>query len=499
MTDDSQPPVPPEATDEHPPASAVNTEGAEGEENEHAPPSRLESLPAELRVVILSHAPDIPTLRALCYASPVLYAQYRNNRKTILRAVLGRVLYGMLLDAHICCLAHPREFGLVRDDMEIMHFLDLYEAHHMFAFGHGDDINTISLDHLRQMAFTHMYLIQPMASIYSEWALSNFRRAIESSTKGQIPEEGTDEKTGEAKEAEIAAKNNEPVAHGELSWCEEIRVCRALYRYHTYHLIFGKNEGKREGSYESSQLNLAFCTFFDAYDLEGIACIDTFMRAKYGDIFTRVYTAISSMKRQPDGLTMKFQTILSGQKGMEIHRETLMDGIISRGLEVAWYIFKTNKIRKLILRLSRNLTMPPTEDPPLKEVFSVEVQDDARQLRMSRYGEHNFHDLCQQRREVIVFNDVDDHVLPEDGVLWPLIRPVSDPPFAWVALWGGKYSNLYGEYTPTSVKEWGYVMWDRSRWRAMGVGEDLIRDQWKTSPDVVQKIKDTFDWSPLDP
>ena len=52
------------------------------------------------------------------------------------------------------------------------------------------------------------------------------------------------------------------------------------------------------------------------------------------------------------------------------------------------------------------------------------------------------------------------------------------PPRAWTLMWREKYSNLYGDYVPHSVRRWGYVMWDAARLeQTAGVKEKLLR-QW---------------------
>ncbi|KAK1516599.1 hypothetical protein CABS01_06566, partial [Colletotrichum abscissum] len=61
--------------------------------------SRLESLPAELRFLLLSWMPDLPTLHSVINASPVLHAQYRKTRDTLLFTCLSKELDGYYIDA----------------------------------------------------------------------------------------------------------------------------------------------------------------------------------------------------------------------------------------------------------------------------------------------------------------------------------------------------------------------------------------------------------------
>ncbi|KAK6062502.1 hypothetical protein SCUP515_13304 [Seiridium cupressi] len=135
--------------------------------------SLLENLPAELRTLLLSSMPDLPTLRSIVHASPVLHAQYRYDRNSILRACLDRELDGFFTDAY--------------------------------------------------------------ATVKSR-----------------------------------------------------IRAYRALYRYDTYHHLFGQNHGRRHGSFRHHEIHELFFTLFDPWEAEAIGCIDIFVRHKYEDIFNQI-------------------------------------------------------------------------------------------------------------------------------------------------------------------------------------------------------------------
>jgi hypothetical protein len=64
-------------------------------------------------------------------------------------------------------------------------------------------------------------------------------------------------------------------------------------------------------------------------------------------------------------------------------------------------------------------------------------------------------------------------------------------------LWGGKYANIYGGYVPESLKRWGYVIWDASRWTDIGANE-LFAMQWETAPELVEQIEFDYSWSPVE-
>lgn len=77
----------------------------------------------------------------------------------------------------------------------------------------------------------------------------------------------------------------------------------------------------------------------------------------------------------------------------------------------------------------------------IKEVVSVTKQEERREKRMSH------RDRAQDRQDKLPFRgDRED-----------------SPPLAWVTVWRGTYSNLYGQYMPETPRNWGYIMWDADR------------------------------------
>lgn len=94
--------------------------------NMAASSSLLESLPAEMRDQILLSMPDLPTLRAMVRASPVMHAQYRSNRDSVFRACVERELDGFSVHAYACEKSRVGEIGKVQTDEAITGFLDVY-------------------------------------------------------------------------------------------------------------------------------------------------------------------------------------------------------------------------------------------------------------------------------------------------------------------------------------------------------------------------------------
>lgn len=64
-----------------------------------------------------------------------------------------------------------------------------------------------------------------------------------------------------------------------------------------------------------------------------------------------------------------------------------------------------------------------------------------------RENQHSDRDQAQDDREKMVFSRDSD----------------GSPPLAWVIFWKETYSNLFGDFIPQSLRQWGYVMWDSDR------------------------------------
>jgi len=97
----------------------------------------------------------------------------------------------------------------------------------------------------------------------------------------------------------------------------------------------------------------------------------------------------------------------------------------------------------------------------LRDELGETAQWGRRQERMSD------RDRKQLRRDPLPFNGDDES--DTDGL---------HPPLAWTLLWGGTYSNLYGDYVQDVIRRWGYVMWDAWRLERTGAKELLMR-QWE--------------------
>ena len=228
--------------------------------------SGLENLPAELRDQVIFNMPDLPTLRSLVKASPVMHAQYQSNRNSLLGACLGRELDGFFVDAYACVMSRVREIGSPRTDEKITAFLDSYGGW-LSGSGPRPDMNSLDPGNVRWLAAYHVSVAQPLARRYSVWALANFKNGASSSGANEVAE------------GEQGLK---------LTRSEEIRIFRALYRYETYYHLFGRNTGTRWGGFRHHEINELFFGLFDPWEVEAVGCIEIFVRQKYTDIFKEI-------------------------------------------------------------------------------------------------------------------------------------------------------------------------------------------------------------------
>ncbi|KAI1323077.1 hypothetical protein F5Y16DRAFT_384603 [Xylariaceae sp. FL0255] len=465
-------------TDEH-----VTTNKHEHEDAASLSSSSIENMPAELRLLVLLSMPDLPTLRSLIHASPVMHAQYQYYRDEILRTCLGRELDGFFIDAYATSQSRVRELG-TRTDKAITDYLLQYKK------GFQDpvpilDIEAVDSDRLHWMAAFHLSIVRPLACFFTNWAVTNLGESIplSGSQQGASANEALEMLSRKLEESRLCGSNCT-----KRSRSEEIRIFQALYRFQTFQHLFGRNHGGREGGFRHHQIHELFFSLFNPWEAEAVGCIDVFIRAKYEEIFNEAKADLDPKNekfKQSNGVYNP-----EGSYDLEGEHDDYLDGTVSRGLKITKKLLVIDDHEKLVEKLARCLTPCANVDYPMRSVLGSLSQNDRRILDWDLDDEvpddlknyPNAHDDAEHRRDPIHFNG---DTVPPNG-----------PPFAWVALWGGKYSNIYGEYVPESVRRWGYVMWDERRWIEMGVDAAFVAEQWRTSPDLIEEIDMDYDWRP---
>ncbi|KAI1261456.1 hypothetical protein F5Y18DRAFT_431301 [Xylariaceae sp. FL1019] len=286
----------------------------------------------------------------------------------------------------------------------------------------------------------HMRVARPLARLYTGWALRTLRTArngiAEWRTEQQVAAEAHNGTAGSTKVQNFVHVDSED----GLSRAEEI--FGALYRYQTYQHLFDRNEATRRGTLLGHENNELFFCIFGPWESSGL------------------YNP-------------------TGSVDFESEHDDFMDGILSRGLAIAMYLLAI-KDHELVTEMERHITGFHSQDSTVDEALGIGAQFDRRDE--STYA-CNTRDEAEQRRDLIRF--VGDSVLSRAA------------PFAWVALWSGKYSNLYDEYVPSAAKHWSYVMWDQRRWADIGVDESLIVAHRDTSPERLESIEYLNDCRPV--
>ena len=170
-------------------------------------------------------------------------------------------------------------------------------------------------------------------------------------------------------------------------------------------------------------------------------------------------------------IPMSLEVRLMAPETKLVVRSYLLEGTISRGLELLHTVFFTIRDHShLVSTMQKQICY--TCGPFLG---NAALDHSARYLGI--YGPQSERDHKAERREPLTFEG--------DG------EPDSDgpgPPLAWTLIWGGTYSNLYGYYVPDIIRRWGYVMWDAARLEHTHANELLMR-QWEA---------EYGDWDPRD-
>ncbi|KAF6842626.1 hypothetical protein CMUS01_02942 [Colletotrichum musicola] len=174
--------------------------------------SLLKNLPPELRSQMLWSMPDLPSLRALVRASPILHAQYRESRNTILRARLDRELDGFYVDAQATLMSRASVLGYRRTDRVVKDFSDSYRQR-LVASVPRSRVGSTEPGAIRWLAAYHLSVARPLLRMYGEWALENLEKLAASVAGSESTTTVTE--TGSERGA-------------NLSRSEEIRILRAL-------------------------------------------------------------------------------------------------------------------------------------------------------------------------------------------------------------------------------------------------------------------------------
>ncbi|KID81869.1 hypothetical protein MGU_10780 [Metarhizium guizhouense ARSEF 977] len=392
--------------------------------------STLESLPPEVHRLLLSML-GIDEMRALVSSSPVIHARYLVDRRYLLCRSLDNTLGCVSIDALAVLRSSSADFAKSRTRENVTGFLKLYQDQR----GVTEQPllpRDIGEDEAVGMVMFHNAIVQPLARYYLTWSLENLAR-----------EEG-------------AVQSHEPPSR-----TEETRLMRAMYRFQLSCNLFGRGKYAPTLSpplgFESSGILQLFLCLFEPWEVEEIACINTFATEKYDRVFSDIRWDVHEENPKFDGRRPP-TPVGAFDFDNSWTRLSLLRGTTSRGLELLHsVIFKVKDHEHLVSMMQEEISFP------LGNVLDDAFSEGAQFHR--RHNHPSERDLKQTRREPLPFTGETN----ANDLL---------PPLGWTIIWHGTYSNLYGYYIQDCIRRWGYVMWDAARLERANATK-VLAQQWQ--------------------
>ncbi|OQD99135.1 hypothetical protein PENSOL_c007G06446 [Penicillium solitum] len=181
-----------------------------------------------------------------------------------------------------------------------------------------------------------------------------------------------------------------------------------------------------------------FLYIFNPWETEEISCVSYLTEEKFKQIFNELKWDLDEEKPKFDRRRGEFDLNNHNNKDGSLKTP------VSRGLELLYLVYFKVKNHDQLVTAMRN-SMSWVLRGFLEDTHSV------------------FDERLQWNRHC---------VQPGDK------QPNGDctlPPLACTMIWGGTYSNLFGDYIPDALCQWGWVMWDAARLERMGAKEVMIQ------------------------
>lgn len=234
----------------------------------------LEDLPPEIQRQLLSIL-NLEDLRALVFTSPIIHQQYLQDRRYLLCKCLGTTLGGAVVDAYAVYQSSSADFSSSRTRETVVQFLNSYQDRHS-ATQYLNLAKILTEDEAVSMVVFFSSIVKPLAQHYSAWALAN-----------------------------LSSETGDSLSHEPLTETEEQRLIRGLYRFQLSCNLFGTTCKRtslesRLGFQSVDILKIFFC-IFEPWEVEEIACIYTFAREKYDQIFGTIRWDVHEKNPKFDG------------------------------------------------------------------------------------------------------------------------------------------------------------------------------------------------------
>jgi hypothetical protein len=222
----------------------------------------LERLPPEVRRHIL-YVLGFEELRASIHASPIFHQQYLLDRRPLLLKSLETMLGNVTVDA---CAVYQSSWAAYEDlctEDEVAHFLESYQNRRC-STQRPNVSATLTEDQTVSILAFHLSVVKPLVWRYTGWTVAN-----------------------------LTEKTEDPQGHKPLSRMEETRLLRAFYRFQLCCNLFGKGrhrtlQGHRL-DFDSLDILKTFFCLFEPWEVEEIACIYTFAKERYTQIFGEIH------------------------------------------------------------------------------------------------------------------------------------------------------------------------------------------------------------------
>ena len=403
----------------------------------------LERLTYDVRRLILSSVYTIADLSALIRASPVFYRDYAVDPEKWLYGCLKLELGPTIVDAfnvHLSSTIASRQDHTLDNRSRTLDNIRQLISSHRSRNSASIGVKSVlpSKAEILSMVAFHSTVMMPLVSRFIEWTQRHFEAL-------SLPD--------------------------GLSHTESKRILRGFYRYQLFCKVFGPN-GQTIQPFVSADYKLEwFFSLYEPWEREEILCVHEFVNDKYQRVLdgTGLQAAIVNVLRPGISWDMGMPMNISAvdYTGTTIDIRTLGDitfhdeaqffkpGLSSLGLTLLLSMLNAADSRTLVSLVLQNISRAFT--PWVTETVSSSCQ--YRRRRGKRVD--SARDKAQAERQPMPFTGDSE----------------GSPPLAWVTIWKGTYSNLFGEWMPRSFLRWGYVMWDSDRMISAGAGA-VLEDKW---------------------
>ncbi|KAL2878339.1 hypothetical protein SGCOL_006309 [Colletotrichum sp. CLE4] len=242
-------------------------------------------------------------------------------------------------------------------------------------------------------------------------------------------------------------------------------MLRALYHFEIWCSCYGV--GSSAVQLLPMTTNIEMLRFlnkhFEPWEIEELACIYVRIRNRLSRLLT--YRADNGPHRFDRPAELKFHKLSTPEFFDLSNTNTFwyfVETVASRGLER----FRTMKKYDEILPPMQSELSIALRNLKFQGTIMQEKSDDEiaiMNLQLSGGGGNRLDEVFMETTRWDEDVDTDRHIAEKDRRELPFDGDKENgPPFGWVLLWGGTYSNSPGGRTPdTPLKDWGYVFWNK--------------------------------------